>query len=79
MLLTGLNRTCVVGHVELRLLVIFLILKCLIMVYHKVPALVRIFFYYTHPITDVIKRYSDVKCHFYADDTQLYIILCRSS
>ena len=47
MLLTGLNRTCVIGHVELRLLVIF--------------------------ITDVIKRYSDVKYHFYVDGTQLYI------
>ena len=47
MLLTGLNRTCVVGHVELRLLVIFLILKCLIMVYHKVPALVRSYFLIT--------------------------------
>ena len=33
----------------------------------------QLFSYYTHPITDVIKRYSDVKYHFYADDTQLYI------
>ena len=75
MLLIGLNRTCVVGHVELRLLVIFLILKCLIMVYHKNGSCVgpQLFSYYTHPITDVIERYSDVKYHFYADDTQLYI------
>ena len=33
----------------------------------------QLFSYYTHPITDVIKQYSDVKYHFYADDTQLYI------
>ena len=33
----------------------------------------QLFFYYTHHITDVIKWYSDVKYHFYADDTQLYV------
>ena len=58
MLWTGLKRTCVVGQ------------KCLIMVHSFGP---QLFSYYTHPITGVIKRYSDVKYHFYADDTQLYI------
>ena len=62
MLLTGLNHTCVVGHVELRLLVIFLILKVL---NYGLPQGCcigpQLFSYYTHPVTDVIKRYSDVK------------------
>ena len=33
----------------------------------------QLFSYYIHPITDVIKRYSDIKYHFYADDTRMYI------
>ena len=67
MLLTSLNRTCAVGHVEFRLLVIFLILKCLIMVYHKVPALVYSFFFITLILSQMPSngiQMSDVKYHF---------------
>ena len=33
----------------------------------------QLFSYYTYPIADIIKCHHDVKFHFYADDTQLYI------
>ena len=34
-----------------------------------------LFSLYTSPLSQVIAKYMDVKCHFYADDSQLFIHL----
>ena len=74
--LTGSNHTFLIVPNASRLVLFCLRLESLSLVCRKVQFLVLFFFsLYTKPLSKVISKHPDVKFHFHADDTQLFIHL----